>query len=116
MKLGELLEWQWRGYARNHEDRVNLLIHFVAVPLFLAGTLALILSIGFGSPTLAATALASMILSLVLEGIGHKREANPPVPFAGPWDFVRRYFVEQWITFPRFVLSGAWLRTLTSDR
>jgi hypothetical protein len=27
-------------------------------------------------------------------------------------DFVTRFFVEQWVTFPRFVLSGGWYRNL----
>jgi uncharacterized protein len=29
-----------------------------------------------------------------------------------PIDAVTRIFLEQWITFPRFVLSGAWIRAL----
>ena len=34
-----LLAWQWSDYSAKHRDRVNLLLHLVAVPLFLAGTL-----------------------------------------------------------------------------
>ena len=37
---GGLLAWQWRGYAAAHRDRVNLLLHLVAVPAFIAGVLA----------------------------------------------------------------------------
>ena len=29
-----------------------------------------------------------------------------PIPFRGPIDVGSRIFVEQWVTFPRFVLSG----------
>ena len=60
-------------------------------------------------------ALAGMVASLVLEGRGHRREPETPTPFAGPIDFVSRFFVEQWITFPRFVLSGGWTRNLTQS-
>ena len=50
-----------------------------------------------------------------MQGIGHKREAEPPVPFDGPGDFLARVFVEQFFTFPRFVLTGGWLRNLTRN-
>ena len=52
-------------------------------------------------------------VAFLLQGAGHKREAEAPVPFDGPLDFVGRVLVEQFITFPRFVLSGLWLRNLT---
>ena len=34
MTVGQLLKWQWQGYARYHQNRANLLLHIVAVPLF----------------------------------------------------------------------------------
>ena len=37
-----LLAWQWSDYPAKHRDRVNLVLHLVAVPLFLAGTLLLV--------------------------------------------------------------------------
>ena len=33
-------------------------------------------------------------------------------PFTSPANAVARIFCEQWITFPRFVLSGGWYRAL----
>jgi hypothetical protein len=33
-------------------------------------------------------------------------EQTPPVPFRGPLDVVGRLFLEQWINFPRYLLSG----------
>jgi len=42
------------------------------------------------------------------EAIGHKREPVPTERFAGPMNLIGRLFFEQWITFPRFVLSGRW--------
>jgi hypothetical protein len=54
-----------------------------------------------------------MVAALVIEGRGHKLERETPTPFDGPADFVSRFVAEQWVTFPRFVLSGAWYRNLT---
>jgi len=48
MKIRELLQWQWEGYAKYHQWRINLLIHIVAVPLFLIGTIVLVASLFLG--------------------------------------------------------------------
>ena len=57
-------------------------------------------------------ALVGMVAAVVIQGRGHRREHETPTPFAGPIDFVSRFFAEQWVTFPRFVLSGGWSRNL----
>jgi hypothetical protein len=54
--------------------------------------------------------LGCLAVAVVVEGRGHARERETPTPFAGPLDFASRFVVEQWITFPRFVLTGAWSR------
>lgn len=108
----DLLAWQWSDYVAKHRDRGNLLIHIVAVPLFQAATLALLYAVVTRSVGLALAAGVAMVAALVLQGRGHRREAEAPAPFAGPADFVSRFVVEQWITFPRFVLSGAWSANL----
>ena len=107
-----LVSWQWSDYVAKHRDRGNLLIHIVAVPLFLIATLVLIGALVGRSATAAVIAIVAMGVALVLQGRGHRREAEAPAPFEGAGDFVSRFVVEQWITFPRFVLSGAWSRNL----
>jgi hypothetical protein len=114
--LTRLLEWQWQGYPRYHGSRTNLLIHIVAVPLFLACNVALIAALLQGLLALALVALAGMVLSLALQGRGHRLEDVPPEPFTGPGQAVARLFFEQWLTFPRFVLSGGWWRALAGSR
>jgi len=109
---GGLLAWQWRGYARNHRDRGNLLIHMVAVPMFIAGALATATQALQARWVGALIALVVAVFAFALQGIGHRRERTPPTPFAGPGDFLERVFAEQFITFPRFVLSGQWARNL----
>jgi hypothetical protein len=108
MGISELLRWQWNGYAKYHQSRANLFIHLVAVPLFLIGTIALVAALFQLSLTLLGVALACIVLAVALQGRGHGLEAVPPEPFTGPLNFVSRLFFEQWVTFPRFVISGGW--------
>ena len=107
-----LLAWQWSDYVAKHRDRGNLLIHIAAVPLFQLATLGLIGALVCRSVTGAVIAIAAMGVALVLQGRGHRREAEAPTPFDGAADFLSRFVAEQWITFPRFVLSGAWSANL----
>ena len=82
------------------------------VPLFLLSTLAFLRAILQHTWLAALLALGGMLLSIALQGRGHRHEPVPPEPFASPGDAISRIFLEQWITFPRFVLSGGWLRAL----
>lgn len=113
MRIVELARWQWKGYARNHRTRANLWLHLVLVPLFVAGN-AVLAGLARMSWTVAAAGIAATLLALALQGRGHAREPNPPEPFTGPANLLARLFLEQWITSPRFVLSGGWYRALRS--
>jgi hypothetical protein len=104
-----LLAWQWSLYQDGHRDRRNLAVHAATVPLFDLGTLAVLLSPALGAVAALAGA-AAMATALGLQGRTHRLEGTSPVPFDGPWDAASRLFVEQWITFPRFVLGGAFAR------
>ena len=116
MDIGKLLRSQWEGYARYHQSRANLLIHIVAVPLFLVGTIALVSAFFHLSLMLLAVALGSIVVALALQGRGHRLETVLPQPFTGPFNFLSRLFVEQWVTFPRFVISGAWSAAVRKRR
>ncbi len=110
MSVSELLRRQHSGYPRYHGSRHNLLLHAVAVSVFIAaniGLLACLLQARF----LAATAcLAIMLVSVALQGRGHRCETLPAEPFTGPVNAVLRILLEQWINFPRYVLGGGWIR------
>lgn len=112
MGLSELLVWQWSGYAKYHVARANLLLHIVAVPLFLLGNIVLVAGALRLAPILALAGAGAMGAGVALQGRGHKLEPVAPEPFTGPANAVSRLLLEQWITFPRFVLSGGWLRAL----
>lgn len=112
MNPGQLPRRQWEGYPRYHQSRFNLLLHIVVVPWFLLGNLALLAGLFQGSWPLASAGIMAMVMSVALQGRGHSTEPNPPEPFTGPANALARIFLEQWVTFPRFVLSGRWLRAL----
>jgi len=99
------MAWQWGHYAPGHTVRANLLIHILTVPLFEFGTVALLSSPLFG-PVSALVGLVLMVGAMAAQGRGHAMEPQPPQPFRGPLDVVARIFLEQWLTFPRYVLSG----------
>jgi hypothetical protein len=105
-----LLAWQWSLYRDGHRDRRNLALHLATVPMFLAGTLAIPAGIVLGPWWLSIVGLAGMVAAIAAQGRGHRGEAVAPVPFRGPGDVIARLFVEQWITFPRYVLSGGLAR------
>jgi phage terminase small subunit len=111
-----LLAWQWSDYAAKHQDRRNLLAHIVAVPAFQLATLGLVIAVAARSITGVIVAVVAMIAALVVQGRGHQREAEAPTRFDGVADFVSRFVVEQWVTFPRFVLSGGWAINLGRAR
>ena len=103
-----LLAWQLEHYPEGHTTRANLVLHAVTAPAFSAGTLA-VLAAPFISAWFALGGLL-MVAALAGQGRGHRAESRRPIPFHGPGDFIARFFVEQWVTFPRFVLGGGFAR------
>ena len=108
MSVSQLLRWQWEGYSRYHRSRANLVLHIVVVPLFLIDNVALIVALVEQAWLMAVVAIAAMFVSVALQGRGHRQEPTPPEPFTSPVNALSRIFFEQWVTFPRFVLSGGW--------
>ncbi len=109
---GGIIQWQWQNYPENHENVANLLFHIVGVPIFILGMIAFIGNLAQLRITEAVIGLIIAIGGYALQILGHKLEAEPPIPFDGPVDAIQRIFTEQFITFPRFVISGGWLRAL----
>jgi hypothetical protein len=105
-----LLAHQWSGYLAFHRSRANLLLHIIAVPAFLLANVALILVLLLGAWIPAGVTAAVMALALIAQRRGHRLEPTPPEPFTGPVNAMLRILAEQWVTFPRYVLSGQWLR------
>ena len=100
-----LLAWQWSIYKENHRDRINLLVHILTVPVFMLGTCA-VAGAPFVGVWLAVGGAVAMTAAMASQGRTHRRESTPPAPFTGPLDVLGRILAEQWITFPRYVLTG----------
>jgi hypothetical protein len=112
MTASQLLAWQWEGYARYHQSRFNLLLHIVLVPAFIAGSITFVSALFRLNGWWALGSVIDMAVSMALQGRGHRGEANPAVAFTGPGNAIARILLEQWITFPRFVVTGGWWRAL----
>jgi hypothetical protein len=109
-RRGGLLAWQWTHYPSGHRDRRNLVVHALTAPLFLAGTATAVLGAVWVPWWAIVAGLGAAGLAVALQGRGHRREKTPPLAIRGPLDLAARLFAEQWITFPRYVLSGGFAR------
>jgi hypothetical protein len=56
----------------------------------------------------AGVSLLTLTAPFLVQGMGHGREVSPPIPFTGLTDAVTRVLAEPFITFPKFVIAGAW--------
>jgi hypothetical protein len=106
---GPFLKWQWSNYPGTHRDRRNLVLHLASWPVFIGGTCALAAS-PFAGPGAAAAGALALGAVIAAQGRGHKFEAREPAAFRGPSDKLKRLFIEQWVTFPRFLFSGEFAR------
>jgi len=100
----------WSEYVRVHTDRTNLIIHLFAVPLFAGSFILMVVHGARGDWAVAAALLALAVGAMAMQGRGHRCEAEPPRPFTSPLNFVNRWFTEQFVIFPAFVLTGRWWR------
>ena len=119
MTFADALTEQWRDYDERHRNKLNLLIHIATVPLVWFASLQvvgglLLMLIGVGGLKMWAYAIVLTAIALFAQSYGNSLEAIKPRKFADPKDFALNAAAEQFVTFPRFVLSGAWLRNLQS--
>ncbi len=112
MGFTELIRWQWEGYANYHRSRVNLIIHIIAVPVFILASLNFIGAFFSGLWWVCLGEAFCMALAFGAQGYGHGQETEPSIPFSGVGNALMRILVEQWITFPRFVITGGWWRAM----
>ena len=97
-------------YQHVPRSRINLAIHIFAVPIFVVTGPAAIVALARGRFASAGLLALGLLISFAAQGIGHRLERNPPEPFRGPLDAIRRILLEQYYTFPLFVFTGAWLK------
>lgn len=115
--VGQFLQWQWSGYGSSHQNKTNLLVHMIAVPLFMVASASALCALVTRSLYTLFVSVLCFNASLIMQRHGHKLEPVQPEPFKNGFDFVCRIFAEQWITFPRFVLTGGWFKNISkADR
>lgn len=112
----KLIQWQWNEYHDFHGNKVNLLIHIVAVPALLMAQVSLVFSLVSQAYLVTLLSLLVVAASFGSQGIGHKKEDKPSIPFTSPFNAIARLMVEQWINFPRFVLSGGWWKAFKAAK
>lgn len=117
MTFTEVLNEQWDGYGERHRNKTNLLIHIVTVPLVwfaalqIFGGLILML-VGVGGLKMWIYAAILITIALVAQNQGNGMEQVKGTTPGNPKDFAIHAVAEQFVTFPRFVLTGGWLRNL----
>ena len=111
MSFVELVAWAWRETPPVHRNTRNLVIHIVAVPIFVLGHVLLLGGV-LTSGWLAVAGLLCIVVSIAVQGLGHSLERQQVHPFTGPRDFLRRLYAEQFFNFWRFLFSGQWYLSL----
>ena len=113
MSFSELIAWAWRETPPVHRNGGNLVIHIVAVPLFVLGHVLVLAGVlvVWWLPIVGALCI---IISIAAQGFGHSLERQQVHPFTGPRDFLRRLYAEQFYKFWRFLVTGQWYQNLTA--
>lgn len=98
-------------YDRYHRNFLNLVIHVATVPLFVLAVACMAFA-----PFAAhwelwwGAGVAVAVYCVLLQRFGHRFELYRLPPAGGPLAAMRRVLAEHFVEFPRFVLSGAYLR------
>ena len=118
MTFTETVEMQWNSYAERHRNKAHLMIKIVGVPLVWLmviqafGALLLMLMPGVSGFGTLLWALVLAGASLFAQYRGALMEAVKPRPFLMTKDYALWTAADQFVNFPRFVLTGDWLRSL----
>lgn len=100
----------WLRYVAQHRHPANLLLHLIAVPLFLVSVALLVLGLWQQGFVPLALAIIGIVASLILQAHGHRLEANGQESQRSRQHRNRHLLREQFVTFPCFLLGGAWWR------
>ncbi len=116
MGISETIKQQWADIGVIHSSRLNLIIHVFAVPTFIIGIVGLIYSLVNLRIIEIVSFVLMMAVSLLVQSYGHSREKVRSAPFAGPMDALSRILIEQFINFPRFLMTGKWYAALRTSK
>lgn len=113
MNIAEVIKCQWDGYTRYHNSRFNLWIHVIFVPVFIFAFVLFIIALITLDIFSTIVPILLMIISMGIQGMGHKKEDIPAEPFTSLTNVVTRILLEQLYTFPKFVLSRKFYSSLS---
>jgi len=114
----EVVDQQWNTYAERHRNKTHLMIKVVAVPfVWIAviqafGALLLMLMPNVSGLGTLLWALLMAALSLFLQSRGASMESAKSPPFVLTKGYAQWLAADQFVNFPRFVLTGEWLNAL----
>ncbi|CCN47495.1 conserved hypothetical protein [Vibrio nigripulchritudo MADA3029] len=108
MSIRKLVQHQQNTYGHFHQHQGNFLIHLIMVPVFIIGFWGALVSLVLGKFLMAGGLVLLPLISIAVQGIGHKKEHLPPEPFTSPVNAVTRILLEQLYTFPKYLISGKW--------
>jgi hypothetical protein len=97
-------------YESVHRRGANLVLHALAAPLFWLGVVALALGLKQKSLLALGVGAEGVLAALAPQGLGHRTEKHPAPAFDSVLDCVVRLAGENLYVFPRFVLTGGWVR------
>lgn len=109
------MQIDWSEYARVHAHRTNLVIHLFSVPLFVGSFVSLLLYLSNGDWVSGVIVVALCLVALALQALGHRLEHEEPRPFSSFLNFLGRWFREQFLIFPVFLLSGRWWNQISAS-
>lgn len=109
------MQIDWSEYSRVHAHRTNLVIHLFSVPLFVGSFISLLLYLANGDWVSGVIVVALCFVALALQALGHRLEHEDPRPFSSFLNFLRRWFTEQFLIFPVFLLSGRWWNQISAS-
>ena len=92
-------------YQNLHQSRLNLVLHIIGSILFISANLFLIYFIFNFDLFNLALSFSVIVLSIILQAIGHQFEPVQFEGFKGPFDFVKTFYVELIVVFPAFLFS-----------
>ena len=92
-------------YENFHQNKKNLLIHILTVPVFILGNLSMAIALFQGELLLAVLSFGVAMAGLGIQAKSHRLEPNKVAPFLGALDFFKRIYTEQFITFPTYLIS-----------
>ena len=68
MLTPNVVRWQWQSYSTAHQNRKNLLVHALTVPIFVAGTAFVVFGLGRLDPRLALFGAIAMAGAMAARG------------------------------------------------